>query len=128
MSDEQNQTEEIYKSYISEALKGPDFKKEKKAFLNTHFPVSSPLVFRPAFSLAFGAVLSVAVLFFVLQKPEPQPVSSPALQTPAAPVVKPHPNIIVHGASSSIGPTMVYQKPNGDAPLTVIWVIPGGGN
>jgi hypothetical protein len=133
---------ELYRDVLRQQISRPEVRREKKEFMAAYFKKETPFLMRPAFfipALSSVGIVLIAVLLF--QRPisevsevEPMrqavevPVEVPAeeVRREIPPGEGRYPLVEVEEVTSRVGPTMVYNKPYTDAPITIIWVFPGG--
>ncbi len=146
---------QAYRNYIAREVGRPEVLRDKKKFLAQHFDVRPPVFkFSPAFFMPALAAACVFMVFNHLQTQirevegplapiygtapaamssvaQPAGVMTTEIQPQAAqnPVANhKKPRVVVKRVSSSVGPTMVYQKLYRNVPVTVVWVFAGGKN
>lgn len=125
MTDEKDSAIESYKNYLNQSADHPAVKKHKGELIRAYRPsLGENLV---AFGIPVACLLLAFLFFFqiqnarVLKKPA-QPVL--ISMQPASMLLKPSKEMVkVKRVTSRVGSTMVYQKRQGDIPLTVVWVF-----
>lgn len=141
--------QKLYKEVIQDEIARPDFKLEKKAFIDEHFSrepfwLVRPAVLVPALSLCCVLFLfQLAPMKSLLNRPSQAPPVADAIDLSAEtgqrrvvdetasvegeegdePRENTDPDVDVKWARSEVGSVMVYQKDVGDVPITVVWVF-----
>lgn len=142
--------QKLYKEVIQEEIARPDFKLEKKAFIDEHFSREPFLLMRPAVLVPALSLCCVLFLFqlapmksFLNLPSQTPPVVDDAVDLSAEPGQRhvideeasvegkagdeprenTDPDVDVKWARSEVGSVMVYQKDVGDVPITVVWVF-----
>lgn len=125
----------LLKSYFEQEINHSDVQKAKKAFIHKSEKLFSEpsLHWIPMISVSsIAAACLIAVVWFYpttfLPQPKPEPtvlMSSPTVPDGSEEVIlTPDEHaVVVKRLTSSVGPTMIYQKMYQDHPLTVIWVF-----
>lgn len=124
----------IYRKGISDELHRAELYRDKKAFIRRYFGEEPALSLRPVQFVPALSLLACLYLLIFFQQPVAQketlemslgtPYTHQEMGGPPPEALDlERPAVEVKRLTSSVGPTVVYQKVYQDVPITVVWVL-----
>lgn len=127
---EDQKIKQAYQDLIRSEISRAEIQEEKKAFLEAHFRQEPVFWVRPGFFVPALAMAAILLAFVFFQKPvemeRTKPYTKHAMFVTQGRNGKQTATVEVKRLSSTVGPTMVYQKTNQDTSVTVVWVFKPG--
>ena len=146
MNNDEDLIKDLFSNYIQDELNHPEVQLAKKTLIRNYFQESPKIFFGVEMMAPAIALFSLFFIFNQIQLPVRNQVA-PALQSAQVDLSKEiklkipinekktepkkqfspdEDGVLVKKVSSSVGPTMVYQKKYENVPVTIVWVFMGG--
>ncbi len=142
-SKEEKVMRKAFRDLISEEVRRPEVRRDKKAFIQSYF-AHEPLFFlRPGFFVPAAGFVAAILVFVLFGKPVGEVHQTKMLREASQSEVHGEPQVFEEVAQemdakigepmvevkrvvSRVGTPMVYQKMDNGQPITIIWVFTGG--